>query len=630
MNIKPFSPTPVDLSQQGFGPFPLEGRVEELIAQTPAADWKPTGMTRELYLDLSERIVRLAVKWVDEKGAVIDPVTGEEWNQTTPRFVSSAAVLIHFGRCKEYLDIVCKSMAYCARRLADGSARTMAPDFWMRELMTADMCLDGIAPADLQKAWREDLSKTNCEKVYYGVDPTHGQKLHHLHNWTIYAAGGEALREMANLGPKDRPWVWGREFFDIYMGPQLDHMTDFGMYRDPGDPITYDVTTRLQFTTPLAYGFESKHRQTYVELQRRGSLTALLFTDPDGFIPYGGRSSGFQFQEMMLACIFELEARRYKESNPQLAGAFKRQAHLGAMATRRWLWDMKPWRHIKNGFDPNDHHGIDGYGQYSVYSLLTSSFMGLAALFADDTITEAPDPAELGGYAIELPNAFNKVFAVSHGCYVEIDTVADFNHDATGIGRIHFTGTPFEMVLSMPFTHHPKYKFAPGIEHAKQPIAIAPTWLVGDERVSLASFAEGQVTNTTTVHEQSTDSVKLTIDYQHTQSPSRIAETLNVTPNKVTIQSQITVDGKAAQGVVYHIPVLVTDGYSKSNVMLEAGKMIGEYRGYRWQVTWDADAAEAELGDDEFANRHAVCRLLQLDFGSSPVQVSIENLGPVK
>lgn len=627
MKIMPFSDVPVDLSDKGFEVYPLEGKVESLLEQTPPDNWQSSGATRDLYLDLSERIVRMAVDWVDEKGAVIDPVAKLEWKQTTPRFVSSAAVLIGFDRCKEYLDIVCKSMAYCCKRLANGKANDMSPDFWMRELMTADMCLEGIAPPEVQKAWREDLAKVNCEKTYMFIDPSHGEKLHQLHNWAIYASGGEALREMANLGPQDRPWLWGREYFDMYMEPQLDHMTAYGMYRDPGDPITYDITTRLQFTTPLAYGFQSKLRDTYVELQRRGCLTALLFAQADGYVPYGGRSAGFQFQEMILSAIFELEAQRYKESNAKLAGAFKRQAHLSALSTQRWLTGMQPLRHIKNGFDPNTQHGIDGYGKYSVYTLLTSSFLGLAALYADDTIIETPAPSELGGYVMELIPAFNKVFAVTRGCYVEIDTMADFNHDATGIGRVHFAGTPFEMILSMPFTHHPKYQFASGVEHTKEPFAIAPTWLADNKRVSLASFAEGQVTHTTTIHEQSPQKVRFTLDYKHVESHSDISETVTVLPDAVEITTGISVSGKAAKGVVYHLPVLVTDGMSHSKLILENGQLLGEYQGHRWQITWDATQATAILGEDAFANRHALCRLLKLDFGSNTVKLRIAYLG---
>ena len=82
-----------------------------------ASGFQPTGLNRDAYLDLMEPIVRLAAGWVDEKGAVIDPALNREWNQTTPRFVSSAAILLRFGRCPELLDTVRRAMTYSCSRL---------------------------------------------------------------------------------------------------------------------------------------------------------------------------------------------------------------------------------------------------------------------------------------------------------------------------------------------------------------------------------------------------------------------------------------------------------------------------------------------------------------------------------
>ena len=70
--------------------------------------------------------------------------------------------------------------------------------------------------------------------------------------------------------------------------------------------------------------------------------------------------------------------------------------------------------------------------------MLATSFFGLAALHADDAIPEHPTPAEIGGYALALQPAFHKVFLCAEGAYVEVDTQADPNHDATGVGRILF------------------------------------------------------------------------------------------------------------------------------------------------------------------------------------------------
>ena len=61
--------------------YPLEEKWERLrvaLAEAPAPE--PTGFTREVYLDIAERIIRTAVPWQDETGTVIDPFKGEETN----------------------------------------------------------------------------------------------------------------------------------------------------------------------------------------------------------------------------------------------------------------------------------------------------------------------------------------------------------------------------------------------------------------------------------------------------------------------------------------------------------------------------------------------------------------------
>ena len=83
----------------------------------------PVQDNRRLYLDIMEPIVTMASGWLGENGAVIDPVFHQEWKQTTPRFVSSAAVLLRFGRCRELLDTVCRAMSYTAARLRDPAVR---------------------------------------------------------------------------------------------------------------------------------------------------------------------------------------------------------------------------------------------------------------------------------------------------------------------------------------------------------------------------------------------------------------------------------------------------------------------------------------------------------------------------
>ena len=182
--------------------------------------------------------MRLAAGWVDEKGAVIDPALNREWNQTTPRFVSSAAILLRFGRCPELLDTVRRAMTYSCSRLPETEVRESSPDFWMRELATAWYCLKPLVPPEESEAWRARLAAVEPENIYKFTDPAH-KKLKEFHNWAVYSSGGESMRDSLGIGGGD--FLWGNRFFDVYMAGQLHRLTPEGMYRDPGDPITYDI-----------------------------------------------------------------------------------------------------------------------------------------------------------------------------------------------------------------------------------------------------------------------------------------------------------------------------------------------------------------------------------------------------
>ncbi len=199
----------LSLEKIGMPDFCLDDKVTRIISSPSPENWEKSGITRESYLDFMEIIVRNASRWIDGNGAVIAPYCKKEWAQTTPRFVSSASILLYFGRIPELGKIVNRSMTYSCKRLASGQAES--PDFWMRELVTAYICLSKSADMEL----------------------------------------------------------------------------------------------------------------------------------------VGGRSGQFNFQEGIISALCEIEAERYKESDPLLAGAFKRQAHLSAKSVGRWLQDMSPPRHSK-------------------------------------------------------------------------------------------------------------------------------------------------------------------------------------------------------------------------------------------------------------------------------------------
>jgi len=608
-----------------MGPDRLRRRVGEILSRRRPAGWKPTGVGRDYYLHVAERIVRTAAGWVDRRGAVTDPVARGEVGQTTPRFASSGAILLSFGRARDLGDVVFRSMSYACERIRAGRAKS--PDFWMRELATAQMALAGVAdPADLAR-WRTDLGAVRPEQTYWHVSRD-GTKLGTLHNWAVYSSAGEYLREVAGLRPPaNRRFLWGRRYFDKYIAAQLAHFTALGMYRDPGDPITYDITTRLQLATAMAFGYDGELAGPLGELLRRGGLATLLLVSPEGFAPYGGRSSQFHFQEAILCALCELEARRHRTADARLAGAFKRQARRSALAVRRWVLEMEPLRHIKNGFAPRTRHGIDSYGQYSVYSLLASSFLGLAAVFADESIAEAPCPAELGGYVFELRPAFGKVFASCRGSYVEIDTAADPHYDATGLGRFLVDGVPMELGLGMSCpaaTEHwgqPSIRAARGAPLPGSPVAIGPAWREGRGWTSLAELSTG-LTHRVNVRKQTPGDVRFDVTYAHGPSGARVIERYQLGAGRLRIRSAVRIGGKPARKVRLIVPLLDTDGASRAKISTAPGAVTVRYLNAAYTVTFDPRLA-ASIRKTRYANRNALYRSLVLEADGGEIAVDL-------
>lgn len=619
--FREFSPIPLDLrSGYGIGPSEIPDKVAKILARGAQTPWKPTGLTRETYLDRAELLVRAAALWQDDSGAIIDPVAGVETGQTSCRFVSSAAVLLSFGRVPELLEHVCRGMDSCCRRLASGEAQS--PDFWLRELMTAWWALEDItqvAPAR-RAAWREHLCAIDAERHNWFVEKPE-KPIESLHNWTIYAAAGEGMRELAGLLPagEPRPWLSGNTFWEKYMPVQLRHFTEHGMYRDPADPFTYDMTTRLQAATPLFYGLETPLRPVYEELLRRGALAQLLYSAPNGLVPFGGRSNAIHLQEAIQAALGEIEARRYRDGDPALAGAFKRQAHLGVAALDRWLL-AKPHRHVKNLFPIETRHGCEPYANYAVYSLFASSCLVLAALFADDSIPEAVTPGEIGAYALEFAPAFHKVFATCGNTQIEIDTQADLSYDATGLGRFMAADAPPELALAMPIPVKPNYTL-PERWIARQQVTIGPAWPnIDGTWTALAELSEG-LSHETEILAESTESVRMAIHWKHAERQVKITETYALAEGGLNYRTSVRVAGQPVEKLRLIVPLLETDGEAVSTVQLNEDHALLRYRGTRYKVVW-MSTGQATLGEP-VANRNGVYRPLTIEFSRGDVELDL-------
>ncbi|MEM6822093.1 MAG: hypothetical protein AAF558_09155 [Verrucomicrobiota bacterium] len=619
--IGTLNPKDRSLDHLGLAPFPLQQQATQSIKsdrQQPESI-SPSAITKESYLDLMELIVREAATWINAHGAIIDPFENKEYAQTSPRFVAPAAILLHFGRLADLEAAIYQCMDYCCNRLAAGQAQS--PDFWMREIMTAYFCLKGRAPKASVQLWEDCISSVIPEKTYWAVNPENGD-LSSLHNWVIYSSSGEYLRYRAGLAPEPDSVTWGKSFFEKYMAAQLCHFTPNGMYKDPGNPITYDITSRLQIATALLFGYDGPLKNDLDELLRRGGLTTLLFMSPEGQCPYGGRSNQFLFNEAIIVALCEAEARRYHEVDPKLAGAFKRQAHRTSQFIMRWVTKDDPMRYNKNYFSLAENIGADAYAKVSCYGLLTASFLGLAAIFSEDEIDEASCPAEEGGYLLHLDDEFHKVIATCSGTHVSIDTCADLKYEATGLGRFTHEDCPIELGLNIPFTATPSYKVPEHLIPSSH-FAIGPSWKTSEgEWINLAECSE-QITSTVNIAKTSKTLLRWSIDYEINQE-IKISEHYSLRAKKLDIRSKVTAPQSNGLPTLmrFCIPILESDGKSKSHIEKGKENTLISFKNNHYQICYLSDSLPT-LESHCFANRNGTYRLLVLTPTSAEIELTL-------
>lgn len=571
--------------------FPLEelwAGLRERLAAAPSPP--PTGVTRELCLDLAEHIVRAATAWMDPSGAVVDPHHGHPDQFSTARFVGALGNLIAAGRCDDLRPACVAAYDNCLARLPD---HTQSPEFFIKELMYAHAALkervDAATLARWERAWAAHDPRRSYNCVVSGLD----------HNLNVFALAGEFFKRREGLADHTA-------LIEDLLAGQGRHFTPAGMYRDPGDPITYDLVVRQQLDLLLSHGYDGPNADWVREACRRGALASLLMQSVTGQTPFGGRSNQFHFVEAHFACMCEAQARMWRDRGDAVtAGAFKRAGRRAVAMTVPWVLGMKPLRQLKQGFDPALEHGIDSGGYYSVYGLLMASLCATAYHLADDSIPEHLTPAELGGYVVELFPAFHKVFATCAGYHVELDTRADLHKDATGLGRLHRAGAWPETALSASITATPRYAFA--FPAPARCLAIGPAWTdaQGGER-RLAELS-GEIADVrVTVKEQSERRVAFEVRYEGDLAGAP----------QVTERYRLDADGLAYESspepahAWLLVPVIIGDGAAEARCVQRDGALEATYRGTRYEVR----GHDVRLTDDPPAgNRNALYRTARIE-----------------
>ena len=549
-------------AERDFPEFPLERAFDQYLAGLEGTEIAQTGYSTELYLDIAERIVRMASAWQDDAGRIIDPNTGAVHKQTTPRYASSLAPLIRAGRCEDLLEACARCLDVACRDLAEGNGEAF--DFWTRDLAFAVHCLEGKVGSERVAAWRKNLSGFDPQERYSYV--TSKRSPEELHNWAVYNLTGEWIKTALGMGDSTA-------FVEEQLATQRQRFTPLGMYRDPNCPTTYDLAVRQNLVLLMHYGYNGAHRDFVREMIRRGALTQLFFQSTTGEVPFGGRSNQFHHLEGMFCCCAEFEARRYGgQGSVYLAGVFKRAAHRAAGATLRWLLDADSPRHIKNMFGQETLHGCDSYGQVSVYSLLASYQFALAATFGEDTVAECAAPCDVGGYVMPVLDDFHRVFASCGPYHVQVDTCGQRGFDPTGLGRVHHRDCPSELGLSMGIVSDPSYRTAetPHPEY----VAIGPCWKdAGAYRPLAEQQPDGAQVE---MLKQDRSEVVFRVTYRAERT---VVERYRLTPEFVEVSTS------AGLGPVrITVPLLLTDGEVLSTLSREDRALVVAYRGAEFRA----------------------------------------------
>ena len=556
------------------------------------------------YLDLAERIVRTALVWQDrESGRIIDPFVHRETPTATARYVGALGALMLQGRCHDLADSCARALDAVLDDL--GSCATNHGEFLVKESLFAFMALESKAAPERRRRWANVFSSCDPERAY-AKSRTNTPDAEKRQNFVTFALAGEAMKKHLHLGDNET-------FFRSYLEEQLERFDALGMYRDPGAPMVYDITARMNLE--LAAFYADWPLPCLGELRKKlrsGAMCALLYQSPSGEMPFGGRSNQQNFVEASFALICEAEARRFKaEGDMLMAGVLRRAAARAVHSVTSYL-TAEPIRFNKNRFPPETQHGRQlSYGYYGAYTLLIASQLAAAGLLADRTIPFAQTtPAETGTFLWTTTDAFHKIFANVQGSHLEMELCNEGDHDAVGWGRWHVSGIPPELPLSTPVPARQTFvsvvpasgslTFGPGTaEGFAADLPLKP----GECRPTRAAVTE--------------NSVEFVVDWPF--PAGTISEKIRLSPASAEVEAV----NRAGKDVCYRIPLLLTDGESKSLIRETETGFELLYKGWTFAVSSE-DAVSRE--NRVAANRNGLYApaLFTSDSGKIKLQLAVK------
>ena len=375
-----------------------------------------------------------------------------------PRLTADIGILIAHGRRTDLKDQFVKMMDLCCREIP--AQNIAANEFTIKEMVFVILELEKhqTFPAEQIARWKNAMKEVELEKCYRNWARQVDSK---VNNWAAFTMTSEWMRYYIKAAELDQ------EFIDRQAAALWQYVDCNGMFRDPNEPMVYDMVTRGLFAVMLHFNYRGKYAEMWDDALKRTGLLNLKMLSVNGEIPYGGRSNQFLHNESHSALLMEFEAVRYaKLGDMKKAAQFKAAAKRSLDNMAMWL-EQKPINHVKNAFPRSTQYGCENYAYFDKYMITAASFLYVAYLFCDENIPVG-ELDHITGDTWQTSEHFHKLFMRAGDYFAEYDYRADYKYDSSGLGRLHYRNAPGTIALSTPGTDKPGYTI-----NAKNAVAFA-------------------------------------------------------------------------------------------------------------------------------------------------------------
>ncbi|HUS81544.1 MAG TPA: hypothetical protein VM283_09775, partial [Armatimonadota bacterium] len=188
-------------------------------------------------------------------------------------------------------------------------------------------------------------------------------------------------------------------------------------------------------------------------------------------------------------------------------------------------------------------------------------------------------------------------------------------YDATGLCRLHRRGVRVETALNMSIVPDPKY--AMPVEPAARRVALGVGWPVGEGWRYLSELRREDDYDVSVEVSEQGRRVRVAVRYSgasgHVGPDGRVIETCTLSERGLHYAAQVP----GADRVRLQVPVIETDGATRSRVRMLAGGVLVSYAGHQYRVTLDGPPLATFIEDWPAPNRNGIYRVVVLEASGS-------------